>query len=120
VAARPATIAVAVPTLNEEASIGAVVESIRRALACRVIVADGGSTDATAERARAAGAEVIDAGRGYGRACWKAVEAADGADIIAFMDGDGADDPGEHPGSDQANRGWRAGFRHRLARARRT
>ena len=35
----------------------------------RVIVADGGSRDATVARAQEAGAEVIDAGRGYGRAC---------------------------------------------------
>jgi glycosyltransferase involved in cell wall biosynthesis len=43
--------------------------------------------------ARAAGAEVIDAGRGYGRACLAATRAADDAEVVAFMDGDGADDP---------------------------
>jgi glycosyltransferase involved in cell wall biosynthesis len=56
-------------------------------------VADGGSHDATAARAIAAGAQVIDAGKGYGRACWRATKAAHGADIMVFMDGDGADDP---------------------------
>jgi glycosyltransferase involved in cell wall biosynthesis len=55
-------------------------------------VADGGSRDATAARAKAAGAEVIDAGRGYGRACLAATIAAEDADIVVFMDGDGADD----------------------------
>src|SRR5206468_8280265 len=47
----------------------------------------------TAQRAKAAGADVIDAGRGYGRACLVATMAAEDADIVVFMDGDGADDP---------------------------
>jgi len=82
-----------IPTLNEEASIGAVVRSLPRPLVVRAIVADGGSSDATVARARQAGADVIAAGRGYGRACLAAAEAAQGADILVFMDGDGADDP---------------------------
>jgi glycosyltransferase involved in cell wall biosynthesis len=85
-------VVVAIPTLNEEASIGDVVRSIPRDVVTRVIVADGGSTDLTAERARAAGADVIAAGKGYGRACLKAAEAADADAIMVFMDGDGADD----------------------------
>lgn len=86
-------IAVAIPVLNEAESIGAVVAGIPRPPAGRVIVADGGSTDGTADLARGAGAEVIAAGRGYGRACLVAAEAAGDADIVVFMDGDGADDP---------------------------
>jgi glycosyltransferase involved in cell wall biosynthesis len=86
-------IVVVIPTLNEEQSIGDVVGRIPRHLISRVIVADGGSRDATAPRARKAGADVIDAGRGYGRACLAATRAAEGADIVVFMDGDGADDP---------------------------
>ncbi len=86
-------IVVVIPTLNEADTIGAVVGALPRALVGRVIVADGGSTDATAERARAAGAEVIAAGRGYGRACLAGAWAASDADIVVFMDGDGADDP---------------------------
>jgi glycosyltransferase involved in cell wall biosynthesis len=85
--------AVVIPTLNEEASIGGVVRALPREWVGRVIVADGGSTDATAARARAAGADVIAAGRGYGRACLAAAEAASDAEIVIFMDGDGADDP---------------------------
>jgi glycosyltransferase involved in cell wall biosynthesis len=88
-----ATVALAIPTLNEEASIAGVVRAIPRDVVARIIVADGGSTDATVARAREAGAEVIDAGRGYGRACLAAAKAAEGADIMVFMDGDGADDP---------------------------
>jgi glycosyltransferase involved in cell wall biosynthesis len=86
-------VAVIIPTLNEETSVGEVVGAIPRGVAPRIIVVDGGSTDATAARARAAGAEVIDGGRGYGRACLAGAEAADGAEILVFMDGDGADDP---------------------------
>ncbi len=86
-------IVVVIPTLDEEQSIADVVRSIPRAIVSRVIVADGGSRDATAARAKAAGADVIDAGRGYGRACLAATMAAEDADIVVFMDGDGADDP---------------------------
>jgi glycosyltransferase involved in cell wall biosynthesis len=86
-------VALAIPTLNEEAAIADAVRAIPRDVVGRIIVADGGSTDATAARARAAGADVIEAGRGYGRACLAAATAAEGADIVVFMDGDGADDP---------------------------
>ncbi|HWF97444.1 MAG TPA: glycosyltransferase family 2 protein, partial [Xanthobacteraceae bacterium] len=88
-----AQVTVAIPALNEEASIADVVAGIPPALASRIIVADGGSSDATAAHAQAAGAQVIDAGKGYGRACWRATKAAHDADIMVFMDGDGADDP---------------------------
>ena len=86
-------VVVIIPTLDEAQSIAAVVRSIPRPLVGRIIVADGGSRDATVLRAQKAGAEVIGAGRGYGRACLAATMAADEADIVAFMDGDGADDP---------------------------
>jgi glycosyltransferase involved in cell wall biosynthesis len=87
-------IAVIIPTLNEEASIGAVVSAVPRDLISRIIVADSGSSDATVARAAEAGAEVLDVGRGYGRACLAAAVAAGDAEILVFMDGDGADDPG--------------------------
>src|SRR5262245_2897491 len=86
-------IAVVIPTLDEEQSIADVVRSLPRAIVSRVIVADGGSRDATVARAKAAGAEVIDAGCGYGCACLMGTMAAEGTDIVVFMDGDGADDP---------------------------
>ncbi len=88
------SIVVVIPTLDEEQSIAEVVRSLPRTIVSRVIVADGGSRDATAMRAKAAGAEVIDAGPGYGRACLTATMAAEDAEIVVFMDGDGADDPG--------------------------
>jgi len=86
------TVAIVIPTLNEEDSIAAVVRALPRDIVARVIVADGGSRDATAERARAAGADVVAPGRGYGRACLAGAWASD-AEIVVFMDGDGADDP---------------------------
>jgi glycosyltransferase involved in cell wall biosynthesis len=86
-------IAVVIPTLDEEQSIAQVVRAVPRPLVDGVIVADGGSRDATAVQAQAPGAHVIDAGRGYGQACLAATMAAEAAGIVVFMDGDGADDP---------------------------
>jgi glycosyltransferase involved in cell wall biosynthesis len=86
-------VAVVIPTFNEADAIGAVVAELPRDIVDRVIVADGGSSDGTAEVARHAGAEVIAVGRGYGLACLTGAQAAQSADIIVFMDGDGADDP---------------------------
>ena len=87
------SVAVVIPTYNEAAAIGGVVAALPRDVVDRIIVADGGSSDRTADLARRAGAEVIDVGNGYGRACLAGAEAADDADIVVFMDGDGADDP---------------------------
>jgi glycosyltransferase involved in cell wall biosynthesis len=85
-------VAVVIPTLNEAVAIGSVIAEIPRSLVREIIVADSGSTDGTADVARAAGALVVDAGRGYGRACAAGVAAADKAcRVIVFMDGDGAD-----------------------------
>jgi glycosyltransferase involved in cell wall biosynthesis len=80
-----------VPTRDEEGSIAAALANVPRDRIDRIIVADGDSTDATAMNARAAGAEVIAAGRGYGRACWLGALAADEDAILVFMDGDGSD-----------------------------
>ncbi len=86
-------VTVVIPTFNEAASIGAVLDELPRDVVGRVIVVDGGSRDGTQQRARAAGAEVIEVGRGYGRACLVGAQAAASGDIVVFMDGDGADDP---------------------------
>jgi glycosyltransferase involved in cell wall biosynthesis len=91
--AESAGVAVVIPTFNEAESIASVVTELPRNIVGRIIVADGGSADATRQRARDAGAEVITVGRGYGLACFTGAQAAEGGDIIVFMDGDGADDP---------------------------
>jgi uncharacterized protein len=62
--APPATVSVVVPALNEVERIGAAVGSALDGGACEVIVVDGGSSDGTADAARAAGASVISAPRG--------------------------------------------------------
>jgi glycosyltransferase involved in cell wall biosynthesis len=93
VSPRAGEIAVIIPTLNEAASIGAVIAELPSNIVGRVIVADGGSIDGTPERARAAGAEIVTVDRGYGLACLRGAQAAQSSDIIVFMDGDGADDP---------------------------
>ena len=103
-------VAVVIPTFNEAEAIGAVVTALPREVVGRVIVADGGSTDGTVEAARRAGAEVVDAGKGYGRACLAGAEAAGDADIVVFMDGDGADDPAAIGGMVDAIRSGRCDF----------
>jgi glycosyltransferase involved in cell wall biosynthesis len=86
-------VAVIIPAFNEAESIGAVVAGLPREVVDRIIVVDGSSTDRTCECARAAGADVLTVGRGYGRACLAGAQAAESAEIVVFMDGDGADDP---------------------------
>ena len=94
-AERVCRIAVVIPTLDEEGAIGPLLRELPRTVVGRAIVCDGGSRDGTRTEAEAAGATVIAAGRGYGRACLLGAEAAAEAAIVVFMDGDGADDPGE-------------------------
>ncbi len=48
-----------IPALNEEATIAAVVATLRALGLARIRVVDNGGADATVARARAAGAEVI-------------------------------------------------------------
>jgi glycosyltransferase involved in cell wall biosynthesis len=85
------------PALNEQETVAPVVAGLLAHVA-RVIVVDNGSTDATAERAREAGATVVyQSERGYGAACLAGAEAAKDADALLFMDADGSDDPDDVP-----------------------
>ncbi|MEI6621935.1 MAG: glycosyltransferase family 2 protein, partial [Actinomycetes bacterium] len=86
------------PCHNEAPSIAAVVHQFQLALPGSIIVvADNGSTDDTAERARDAGAQVVfepRLGKGYAvRKLFADVE----ADIYVLIDGDGECDPGSAP-----------------------
>ena len=84
---------VIIPALNEEKSIGQVIQEIPEWVD-RILVADNGSTDRTAEVAEAAGAVIVDAPeRGYGSACLAGIAVAGETDIIVFVDGDLADYP---------------------------
>ncbi|GAB3209252.1 glucosyl-3-phosphoglycerate synthase [Nocardia tengchongensis] len=93
------TVSVVLPALNEEATVAAVVASIRPLLGTLVdelVVLDSGSTDATAARARAAGARVVtreqavpelDPVPGKGECLWRSLAVTEG-DLIAFVDSD--------------------------------
>jgi len=84
---------VIIPALDEEASIAQVIAEIP-SWVDRIVVADNGSTDRTAARAREAGADVVSAPkRGYGSACLAGIAAAGETDIVIFVDGDLADYP---------------------------
>src|SRR5437667_5027445 len=89
------SVSVIIPALDEEEPIAGVVrECFATGLPNEVIVVDNGSTDRTAERAREAGARVVTAPRGYGRACAAGVRAlSPKCDIAVFLDGDGSDAP---------------------------
>ena len=91
-------VAVIIPALDEEAAIGQVVAELPP-LGADVVVVDNGSRDATAELARRAGARVIsEPRRGYGQACLAGIAATAGADVVAFLDGDLSDHPGQLTG----------------------
>ena len=89
-------LSVVIPALNEEEPIATVErDCFATGLPGEVIVVDNGSTDRTAERARAAGAKVvIEPMPGYGRACAAGVRAiSPDCEIVVFLDGDGSDCP---------------------------
>jgi glucosyl-3-phosphoglycerate synthase len=96
------TVSVCLPARDEAATVGGIVDTIRRQLVDRVglvdevLVVDDHSTDRTAERAAAAGARVVAVddvlpergpGEGKGEALWKSVAAAAG-DLIVWCDAD--------------------------------
>ena len=90
------TVGVVVPARDEEQNIGPVVADLLELCddrGARVIddfvVCDNGSTDATAIRAREAGARTVRQDTpGYGLACLTALAALRPVDIVLFTDGD--------------------------------
>ena len=93
------TVSVVLPALNEELTVAGVIDTIHPLLGGLVdelIVLDSGSTDETADRARAAGATVISREEavpelepvaGKGEVLWRSIAATTG-DLIAFVDSD--------------------------------
>ncbi|MEZ6193831.1 MAG: glycosyltransferase family 2 protein [Phycisphaerales bacterium] len=100
----PPAIDLIVPARNEETNIVALMAALPAGFFRHVIVADNGSTDRTAALAREHGAIVVhEAQPGYGAAClaglkWIGELGEDQSpDMVAFLDADLADDPGELP-----------------------
>jgi glycosyltransferase involved in cell wall biosynthesis len=90
----PARVVVVIPAFNEEQAIGQVLAEIPAELVHEVVVVDNGSTDRTAEVARARGARVVaEPSRGYGSACLAGIAATRDADVLVFLDGDHSDFP---------------------------
>lgn len=83
------------PCLNEEATIAACIAAVKGSLDAagpgfryEIVVADNGSTDRSAELARAAGARVVPVSdRGYGAALRGGIAAAEGT-YVMFADAD--------------------------------
>ncbi|MCX5043766.1 glucosyl-3-phosphoglycerate synthase [Aldersonia sp. NBC_00410] len=93
------TVSVVLPALNEESTVAGVIETIRPLLGSLVdelVVLDSGSIDATAARASAAGATVVNREEavpelapvpGKGEVLWRSLAATSG-DLVAFIDAD--------------------------------
>ncbi|MDH3424724.1 MAG: glycosyltransferase family 2 protein [Gemmatimonadota bacterium] len=87
------------PALDEEGALPGILARIP-GWVDRVVVADNGSTDRTAEVARVGGAEVVrEEERGYGAACLAGIrhlsQSGTAPDVLVFMDADGSDDPAD-------------------------
>lgn len=105
-ASQEGLLSIAIPAFNEAQTVGAVVEEIlsrKMPFLHEVIVVDDGSSDGTAEAAKAAGARVIlhDSNLGYGAALKTAIKSVR-TEYVLTMDADG-----QHP-IDQISTLWQA------------
>ena len=92
---RAPTVDVVLPCLDEAQALPWVLT--RMPAGYRAVVADNGSTDGSADVARAHGALVVDVPhRGFGAACHAGLLATS-ADVVCFMDADASLDPQELP-----------------------
>jgi glycosyltransferase involved in cell wall biosynthesis len=91
-------IEIIIPTLNEERTLGKLIENIRSSvlpLKASTLVIDGGSTDSTLDICERENVRyIIQKGKGKGSAMREAVEQSD-ADIVVFIDGDGTYSPSD-------------------------
>ena len=89
--AEPASTSIVIPAFNEEPAIGPLVAALRGGAAWHeIIVVDDGSSDATSERAREAGATVVrhPYNKGNGAAVKTGIRQATG-EFVLIVDGDG-------------------------------
>ena len=86
-------IAVVIPAMNEEASIGKVIRDVQQHLQCMIVVVDDASLDRTVDVARNAGAIVLPQVVNLG--AWRATQTGlrfafdKGVDCVITMDADG-------------------------------
>ncbi len=88
-------ISVIIPALNEEESIGQVLNDIPGEIVEEVIVVDNGSNDNTVTVAKSLGASVVpEPLKGYGAACLRGISMLkQDTDIVVFLDADYSDYP---------------------------
>jgi len=88
-------ISVIIPALNEEESIGQVLNDIPGEIVEEVIVVDNGSSDDTVTVSKGLGANVIlEPLKGYGAACLRGISILkQDTDIVVFLDADYSDYP---------------------------
>ena len=84
-----------IPALNEEESIGQVLNDIPGEIVEEVIVVDNGSSDNTVTVSKGLGANVIlEPLKGYGAACLRGISILkQDTDIVVFLDADYSDYP---------------------------
>ena len=95
--AQPDRVSVLIPAFNEQGTIGDLIQRVKSAGNwLEILVVDDGSSDATSEAARAAGARVVrhPYNKGNGAAVKTGIREAQG-ELVLLMDGDGQHDPAD-------------------------